>query len=103
MLSSARCAQRSLVQLRLFSAAAPAASVKVPTELLKQLRERTGAPMMDCKNALAETALDIEKAVDVLRKKGATHASKAAGRQASCGLVAAAVTSDARSAVVVEV
>jgi elongation factor Ts len=85
-----------------YLAAAAAASVKVPTDLLKQLRERTGSPMMECKNALVDANLDIEKAVDVLRKKGAVHASKAAGRQASCGLVATAVSSDHQSATVVE-
>ncbi len=79
-----------------------AAAVKVPTDVLKALRERTGAPLMDCKNALAESNLDIEKAVDALRKKGAVHASKAAGRQASSGLVAAVVAADGRTAAVVE-
>jgi len=59
--------------------------------LVKDLRERTGAGMMDCKNALAETGGDIEAAVDWLRKKGLAKAAKKSGRVAAEGLVGAAV------------
>lgn len=68
---------------------------------VKQLRDMTGAGMMDCKAALAETNGDIEAAVDWLRKKGIAKADKKAGRTAAEGLVG--VASDGTSAVVVEV
>lgn len=59
--------------------------------LVKELRDKTGAGMMDCKNALGETAGDIESAVDWLRKKGLSKAAKKSGRVAAEGLVALAV------------
>ncbi len=59
--------------------------------LVKELREKTGAGMMDCKNALSEVAGDIEAAVDWLRKKGLSKAAKKSGRVAAEGLVALAV------------
>jgi elongation factor Ts len=59
--------------------------------LVKDLREKTGAGMMDCKNALSETGGDIEAAVDWLRKKGLAKAAKKSGRMAAEGLVGAAV------------
>ncbi len=68
---------------------------------VKQLRDMTGAGMMDCKAALAETNGDIEAAVDWLRKKGIAKADKKAGRTAAEGLIG--VASDGTSAVVVEV
>ncbi len=54
---------------------------------VKQLRDRTGAGMMDCRAALLAASGDIEKAIDVLRKKGVAHAAKRAGREAKEGLV----------------
>ena len=68
---------------------------------VKQLRDMTGAGMMDCKAALAETNGDLEAAVDWLRKKGIAKADKKAGRTAAEGLIG--VAADATSAVVVEV
>ena len=65
---------------------------EISASLVKELRERTGAGMMDCKKALAETAGDIEAAVDWLRKKGLASAAKKAGRVASEGLVGVAVS-----------
>ncbi|HTR15137.1 MAG TPA: translation elongation factor Ts [Roseiarcus sp.] len=59
--------------------------------LVKELREKTGAGMMDCKNALSETNGDIEAAVDWLRKKGLAKAAKKSGRVAAEGLVGVAV------------
>lgn len=59
---------------------------------VKELREKTGAGMMDCKKALGETAGDLEAAVDWLRKKGLASAAKKAGRVAAEGLVAVAVS-----------
>ncbi len=69
--------------------------------LVKDLRERTGAGMMDCKNALTETGGDIEAAVDWLRKKGLAKAAKKSGRVAADGLVGVAVEDNV--GVVVEV
>lgn len=68
---------------------------------VKQLRDMTGAGMMDCKAALAETNGNIDEAVDWLRKKGIAKADKKAGRTAAEGLIG--VAADASSAVVVEV
>src|SRR5271165_6188745 len=59
--------------------------------LVKDLREKTGAGMMDCKNALAETDGDIEAAIDWLRKKGLAKAAKRSGRVAAEGLVGVVV------------
>src|SRR5712691_12415159 len=73
----------------------------ITAQMVKELRERTGAGMMDCKAALAETDGDMEKAVDLLRKKGLAKAAKKAGRVAAEGLVGAAV--NATKGVVVEV
>lgn len=61
---------------------------EITAALVKQLRERTGAGMMDCKKALADTGGDIDAAVDWLRKKGLSQAAKKAGRAAAEGLVA---------------
>ena len=72
---------------------------EVTAGLVKELRDKTGAGMMDCKKALNETAGDMEAAVDWLRKKGLAAAAKKAGRVAAEGLVALAVQ-DGRAAVV---
>ena len=63
---------------------------EITATLVKELREKTGAGMMDCKRALAEVAGDLEQAVDWLRKKGLSAAAKKAGRVAAEGLVGAA-------------
>jgi elongation factor Ts len=73
----------------------------VTAAMVKDLREKTGVGMMDCKNALNETQGDIEAAIDWLRKKGLSKAAKKAGRIAAEGLVAIDV--EGTSAVVVEV
>jgi elongation factor Ts len=73
----------------------------ITAPMVKELRERTGAGMMDCKAALAETDGDMEKAVDHLRKKGLAKAAKKAGRVAAEGLIGAAVSGT--KGVVVEV
>lgn len=65
---------------------------EITAALVKELREKTGAGMMDCKKALNETAGDLEAAVDWLRKKGLAAAAKKAGRVAAEGLVAIAAT-----------
>src|SRR5271163_153132 len=60
---------------------------EITASLVKELREKTGAGMMDCKKALNETVGDLEAAVDWLRKKGLAAAAKKAGRVAAEGLV----------------
>ena len=59
----------------------------VTAKLVKELRDKTGAGMMDCKKALMETDGDIDKAIDVLREKGLSKAAKKADRIAAEGLV----------------
>ncbi len=75
----------------------------VTAALVKELRERTGAGMLDCKKALTETDGNIEQAIEVLREKGLAKAAKKAGRVAAEGMVAAKVSDDHKSAVLVEV
>ena len=60
----------------------------ITAAMVKELREKTGAGMMDCKNALNEVGGDVEAAVDWLRKKGLSKAAKKSGRVAAEGLVA---------------
>src|SRR5206468_7759026 len=64
----------------------------ITAQMVKELRERTDAGMMDCKGALGETAGDMEAAVDLLRKKGLAKAAKKAGRIAAEGLIGVALT-----------
>ena len=73
----------------------------ITAQMVKELRERTGAGMMDCKTALQETGGEMEQAVDLLRKRGLAKAAKKAGRIAAEGLIGAAV--DQSKGVVVEV
>jgi elongation factor Ts len=73
----------------------------ITAEMVKTLRERTGAGMMDCKKALAETAGDMEAAVDWLRAKGISKAEKKSGRTAAEGLIG--IASGGHKAVVVEI
>lgn len=75
----------------------------VTAGMVKELRERTGAGMMDCKNVLVETDGDIEKSIELLREKGLAKAAKKAGRIASQGLVHLAFSEDGTQAAVVEV
>jgi elongation factor Ts len=75
--------------------------MSISASLVKQLRDMTGAGMMDCKTALTETGGDVEAAVDWLRKKGIAKADKKSGRTAAEGLVG--VASDDNGAIVVEV
>ena len=74
----------------------------VTTALIKELRERTGAGMLDCKKALEENGGDIEKAIDWLREKGIAKAAKKSGRVAAEGLVFGAVSSDRKKGVILE-
>ncbi len=78
-------------------------NMAVTAALVKELRERTGAGMLDCKKALTETDGNIEQSIEVLREKGLAKAAKKAGRVAAEGIVAVKVAEDNKSAVVVEV
>ena len=75
----------------------------ITAAMVKELRELTGAGMMDCKKALAETEGDMDKAVEFLREKGLATAQKKAGRIAAEGLCKVLVSEDLKKAVVVEV
>lgn len=75
----------------------------VSAQMVKELRERTGAGMMDCKKALAETNGDMEKAIEYLREKGLAAAAKKAGRIAAEGVVEAYIHGAGRIGVLVEV
>lgn len=76
---------------------------EITASAVKDLRERTGAGMMDAKKALVECNGDIEAAIDLLRKKGLAKAAKKSGRTAAEGLVALCVAADNKSGVVVEI
>lgn len=77
--------------------------MEITAELVKQLRERTGAGMMDCKRALTEAGGDLERAGELLREKGLASAAKKAGRVAAEGLVEAYIHGAGRIGVLVEV
>jgi elongation factor Ts len=70
---------------------------------VKELRERTGAPMMDVKNALEEAEGDQQKAIEILRKKGAASAQKRGGRSTSEGVISSYVHADGSKGALVEV
>lgn len=74
----------------------------ITAKQVKELRERTGAGMLDCKKALTETAGDMEKAIDFLREKGMAQAAKKAGRTAAQGLIFDGVSADNKTAVILE-
>ena len=76
---------------------------QVTAQLVKELREMTGAGMMDCKKALVEAEADLDKAVEILREKGVSKAAKKAGRIAAMGLVRTATSADGKTAAIVEV
>ncbi|SVD61215.1 uncharacterized protein METZ01_LOCUS414069, partial [marine metagenome] len=75
----------------------------ITAALVKDLRKRTGAGMMDCKKALVETNADLEAAIDLMRASGAAKAAKKAGRVASEGLINMAISDDNKSAIILEV
>ena len=75
----------------------------ISAKVVKELRERTGAGMMDCKKALTQTDGDIEKAIEFLREKGLAAAAKKAGRVAAEGVVKTFISSDLKNASIVEV
>ena len=75
----------------------------ITSAMVKELRERSGAGMMDCKKALTETNGDVEKAIDFLREKGLAAAAKKAGRIAAEGVVASYIHGGGRIGVLVEI
>ena len=75
----------------------------ITAALVKELREKTGAGMMDCKKALTATDGDMEKAIDFLREKGLASAAKKAGRVAAEGVVTSYIHAGGRIGVLVEV
>ena len=75
----------------------------ISAKTVKELRERTGAGMMDCKKALTETDGDMQKAIDWLREKGIAKAAKKAGRTAADGAVAAYISKDGKTGVLLEI
>lgn len=74
----------------------------ISAQAVKELRDKTGAGMMDCKKALTEANGDIEKAIDVLREKGLASAAKKSGRVASEGVIATYVSEDMKKAAIIE-
>jgi elongation factor Ts len=78
-------------------------AVQIPAHLVKELRERTGAGFSDCRAALVESAGDIEKAINILRKKGQAAAAKKAQREATEGLVGHYIHAGGKIGVIVEI
>jgi elongation factor Ts len=76
---------------------------EITANLIKDLRERTGAGMADCKKALVESDADVEKAIDYLRKKGLAKAAKKAGREATEGAIVSYIHGGGKIGVMVEV
>ena len=75
----------------------------VTAEMVKNLRKLTSAGMMECKKALVETEGDIEKAIELLRKRGAASAEKKAGRIAAEGKIVQKISTDSKQGVLIEV
>ncbi len=76
---------------------------EITASMVKELRERTDAPMMDCKKALSEAAGDMQKAEEILRVRFGNKAAKSAGRVAAEGVVAITISADGKTAAMVEV
>ena len=79
------------------------ATTAITAEMVKRLRDQTGAGMMECKNALTEAHGDSEEATTILRKRGLASAAKKAGRATSEGLIGNRLAADHSSGVLVEV
>jgi elongation factor Ts len=77
-------------------------AMQIPAQLVKELRERTGAGFSDCRAALVEAAANVEKAIEILRKKGQAAAAKKAQREASEGLVGSYIHAGGKIGVLVE-
>ncbi len=77
--------------------------VEINATMVKELRDRTGSGMMDCKNTLVETEGDVEKAIELLRKKGLAKAAKRSGRATSEGVVYSYIHAGSKLGVLLEV
>lgn len=77
--------------------------MNITASMVKELRERTGAGMMDCKKALAEAEGNMDRAVDILREKGLSQAAKKASRIAAEGLIGSSVSADGKSGAMAEI
>ncbi len=77
--------------------------MQITAAMVKELRERTGAGMMECKKALVEASGDMEGAIEAMRKSGMAKADKKAGRVAAEGIIVVSVSDDARTGVMVEI
>ena len=77
--------------------------INIPAHLVKELRERTGAGFSDCRNALVEATGDVDRAIDILRRKGQAAAQKKSQREASEGLIGHYIHAGGKIGVVVEV
>ena len=77
--------------------------MSITPTMVKELREKTGAGMMECKSALSEASGNMESAIEILRKRGVSLAAKKAGRTAADGLIGSCFTNDGRAGVLVEV
>jgi elongation factor Ts len=77
--------------------------MEITAQMVRELRERTGAPMMDCKAALSEASGDVENAIDVLRTRGLAKAAKKAGRATTEGVVGHYIHGGGRIGVLVEI
>jgi elongation factor Ts len=77
--------------------------MQITAQMVKELRDRTGAPMMDCKAALTDSQGDMEKAIDFLRKKGMAAAAKKAGRATAEGIVGSYIHAGGKIGVLVEI
>jgi elongation factor Ts len=77
--------------------------MEITAKMVKELRDQTGAPMMDCKQALAESQGDPERAIDYLRQKGIASAAKKAGRETAEGLIGSYIHAGGRIGVMLEV
>lgn len=77
--------------------------MEITAEMVKDLRERTGIGMMECKSALAEASCDMDKAIEILRKKGHARAQAKANREASQGVVGSYIHMNGRIGVLVEI
>ncbi len=75
---------------------------EITAQMVKELRERTGAGVLDCKNALAEAGGDMERAAEILREKGLADAAKRVGREANEGVIGSYVHAGSRVAALVE-
>jgi elongation factor Ts len=76
---------------------------QITPQMVKELRDKTGAGMGDCKNALVESNGDMQTAIEILRKKGAASAAKRSDRSANEGLITTRISKDNKSAIIVEV